>query len=125
MELRLDTTVPQRVTALLLNGRRVVARASAATPFHGTERILPLIAALLRGRSRPLSVTVVHDPQGLAGFTQLRAGAVAANALGYAWGVPVASVAQGEIVSRRGKHTRARAWVQPRYRSAPNVTAKS
>lgn len=124
MELRLDTTVPQRVTALLLDGRRVIARATAATPFHGTERMLPLVAALLRGRAVPEVVTVVEDPLGHAGFTQLRAGAVAGNALSYAWGVPVRSVTPREVVAQAGKRARAITWVHPRYLSEPQVTVK-
>lgn len=125
MELTIDTSQPGSVAVYLTRAGGVVARAQAVSRHHGTERVLPLVARVLSARRRPQAIRVVAAAVKHAGFTQLRAGVVAANALAYAWRVPLAAVGGASAVSSKRPDPRHQFSIQPRYGKPPSVTLRS
>ena len=122
MELTIDTSRPGRVAVQVTRAGAVVARARAAARYHGTQRVLPLVVRVLAVGSRPKSLRGVAVAAAGVGFTQLRAGVVAANALAYAWQVPLEAVSGAPARAAKRHGSRNRFGVRPRYGQAPSAT---
>lgn len=92
--------------------------------YRQAERLLPLIEELLQENEvAGEEITEITVENGGGTFTSVRIGVVTANALGYAWGIPVKGThpeGQKEITLADRKMTLA----SPVYNKEPNITPK-
>jgi tRNA A37 threonylcarbamoyladenosine modification protein TsaB len=97
----------------------VVNEKSRESRYRQSENLLPLIQEVLNERgvdSKDIKQIEVENNGG--SFTSTRIGVTVANALGYAWGVPVKGSSSERIEKKLDGITIAR----PVYNKEPNIT---
>lgn len=128
-----DTTIPGAVTIAVGVGERVQTRVQHPSVWQRSERLLEWLARDLGRAGYALAdlggLIVVTGP---GGFTAVRAGVAAGNALAYVLGIPVVGVRRraGETSDqciRRGGRVLQRsavgsALITPVYSGQPNIT---
>lgn len=111
---------------------RLLYQKNIKSAFQQSEKLLPVIDSVLRRaafKKNILSgIAVISGP---GGFTSLRIGVAAANALAYAWGVPVAGVHLADVrtvddfagqAARLLQGHKPNRFVAPQYGQEPNIT---
>lgn len=128
MYLYLDTTERDSFRVALVDKGIVLKNKTVLSVRQHSEKLLKTINGLLQHHPNPSSkrrglqgIAVVKGP---GSFTSLRVGISTANALAYAWGVPVAGVNPNYSLNKiealfKKKHPKI---VLPKYGSAPHIT---
>lgn len=133
--LLIHTAVAGRITVALVHDWLVVAQSAKVFRGRGSTPVLAAVVRLLGRVASPMKISGILVVRGncrsqpAAGFTQLRAGIVTANALGYGLGLPVGGVfmpeqttAGGVKFSGRFPRLSRRSQIVPVYSQAPNIT---
>ena len=116
MELFIDTTNRDFLLVALRESGRVVAQKKVATKANQSEKLWPAVDALLKdNKIEPTGLKQIVAANGQGSFTALRIGLAAANALGYAWGVPVKDET-GKVERTKGLRI-----IAPRYTAEAKI----
>jgi len=111
-----------KIEVALLSGGEALAREKISAPFSQAEKLLPLIDKILReNRLKPRDIEKIRVADKGESFTALRIGVVTANALAYAWQIPV-EPEKGRGVLKFGE--KKFNIVKPAYGKKPNITVK-
>ncbi len=103
----------------LIEAEGVVKEESQPAQYEQSEKLLPLIEQVINQSGRAVSEIKEIEVENKGGtFTSVRIGIVVANALGYAWGVPVV----GTDSPGQEKQVNGLSMVQPVYNKEPNIT---
>ncbi len=103
----------------LIEAEGVVKEKSQLAQYEQSEKLLPLIEQVINQSGRAVSEIKEIEVENKGGtFTSVRIGIVVANALGYAWGVPVV----GTDSPGQEKQVNGLSMVQPVYNKEPNIT---
>ncbi len=103
----------------LIEAEGVVKEESQPAQYEQSEKLLPLIEQVINQSGRAVSEIKEIEVENKGGtFTSVRIGIVVANALGYAWGVPVV----GTDSPGQEKQVNGLSIVQPVYNKEPNIT---
>lgn len=103
----------------LIEQERAIIEKSKKAQYQQSENLLPLIKKVLSESGREtwdIKEIEVENEGGT--FTSVRIGIVIANALGYAWGVPV----KGTASQSQEKRINGFSVAQPVYNKEPNIT---
>lgn len=121
MILYISTIEDHNIIVAIKEGDKIIARKKINAPFKQTERLLPLISALLKKAGIRLNQIKKIEVANKGGsFTALRIGVITANALGFALGVPVMEAdGMNEKLSKLGFSV-----IKPIYDKEPNITLK-
>jgi len=115
MELFIDTTNPDFLL-LALRGQIKPLVKKVKTNKNQSEKLWPALEALLKQtKTKPTDIKKIVVANGRGGFTALRIGIAAANALAYAWGIPV------EDENGQFKRAGGLKIVEPRYTSEAKI----
>ena len=121
MYLYIDTTQKNKTVLEFREMEKPVSRKNIKTDFNQAEKLLKGIDEILNKqeiKGEELEKIQVENQGG--SFTSLRIGVVTANALAYAWGIPVGPEDDSEeVLQNRGVQV-----VKPNYSSEPNITTK-
>ena len=119
MILTIDTVQDQgrQIVVQLKDQGRKVACQSVEAEFAQAEKLLPLVEELLKAQNiQPSALAGIEVRSKGGGFTALRIGVATANALAYAWQIPV--VAAGQAHKPAGRPFSV---VKPEYGQEPNI----
>jgi tRNA threonylcarbamoyladenosine biosynthesis protein TsaB len=120
MILLIDTSKNQTINIGLIKDGKIARSMDIPSEFSQAEKLLPSIDKLLKEeRIDQNSIEKIRVSNTGQGFTSLRIGVATANALGYALGIPVAS-----MEGNNDKKNRDFDIVEPKYSSEPNITIK-
>lgn len=97
MELAIETAL-HACSAAILDGERIVAERHEIIARGHAERLVPLIAELLREAQGPRISSIIVDI-GPGSFTGIRVGLAAAKAFGLAWRAPVSGCTSAALVA--------------------------
>ncbi len=89
MTLYIDTTDFNRVAFALAGDKKIIKLSYSIYPHKSHETLQKLAEFLKRVKSKKLKVTNVVVNKGPGSFTGTRVGITIAQALGFAWNVPV------------------------------------
>jgi len=90
MKLLIDTNNKDYLYLALLNKKKTVAEERVATHFDQSAKLWPALDRLLRGQKvKPVALEGIVAVARGGSFSSVRIGVAVANALGYAWGIPV------------------------------------
>jgi tRNA A37 threonylcarbamoyladenosine modification protein TsaB len=90
MILIIDTTKAEVIKLALAESGQLKATLEIATERNQAELLLPSIEDFLKKQKQPMKdLEAIEVVNGEGSFSNLRLGIVTANALGYAYGVPV------------------------------------
>lgn len=129
MILFIDTTQGDDIVIALKEGDRTAARKRIKARYAQAEKLLPEINKMLArsklkiGDIKKIQVVNAGGSPDVAiktSFTALRIGVVAANALGFALGIPVEGNEKGREKLKKG--LRKFSVVEPIYSKEPNIT---
>lgn len=103
----------------LIEGEEVIMERTLEAQYRQSEQLLPLISQVLyeNGKSGEELQEIRVENQG-GTFTSVRIGVIVANALGYAWGIPVKGTSERELE----KEVNGITITQPAYNKEPNIT---
>ncbi len=108
-----------KIEIKLIETEGVVKEESQPAQYEQSEKLLPLIEQVINQSGRAVSEIKEIEVENKGGtFTSVRIGIVVANALGYAWGVPVV----GTDSPGQEKQVNGLSMVQPVYNKEPNIT---
>ncbi len=108
-----------KIEIKLIEAEGVVKEESQSAQYEQSEKLLPLIEQVINQSGRAVSEIKEIEVENKGGtFTSVRIGIVVANALGYAWGVPVV----GTDSPGQEKQVNGLSMVQPVYNKEPNIT---
>jgi tRNA threonylcarbamoyladenosine biosynthesis protein TsaB len=133
MQLLIDTASNRFTAVALVDGAQIIRRRTMTTPFRQSERLLGLIDHV-KGTAIISKIVVVSGP---GDFSALRIGISTANALAFAWNVPVVGIQIPEefattkrlayVLAQQGKplsKSKGGTWVTPVYGKEPNIRMK-
>ena len=118
MELVINTSSHNFISVSLRKGKRSIAESSVVVEHSHGEKLLPLVNAVItkfRSQGKVTSISVSDTGEG---FSSLRIGVSVANALSYALGIPVKTLAVKAGKARQGSI------VVPRYAYPPKIGKK-
>ena len=118
MELIINTPDQEKVVISVADNGKVVDKQEFRAKYEQAEKLLPSIDKLLKNNNFKLSdiENIKVNDKGDS-FSALRIGIATANALGFALGVPVASLkGQNEEINKKFS------LVKPKYNKKPNIT---
>lgn len=120
MIISIDTSDNQNIFVALKKGNEVIKRISCEARFSQAEKLLSQIQSLLLENNITQAdiVKIMVANQG-EGFTSLRIAVATANALGFAWGIPVVDQENSNIKKNGLK------LVIPKYKKEPNINKKA
>ena len=121
MTLYINTILPGKILIALAQKEETIALQEVAAEKDQAEKLLVAVQAALKKAKidlRAVKKIVVADEGG--SFTSLRIGVLAANALGYALGIPVV----GESGRKNKKSFAGFQLVEPHYQGEPNIGRK-
>jgi len=119
MILTLDTTKANLIKIGLKDNGAMIASVDIDTNRNQAELLLPEIEKFLKKRSLKMKdMEAIEVVNGEGTFSSLRLGIVTANALGYAFGIPVYDD------SGLAKKTAGLAVIDPIYDAEPNIGTK-
>jgi len=127
MILYINTTLEDNLEVALYdkNGDKAASLIRSANR-NESEKLLKTVDEVL-GDKTPIGIIVVKGLKGR--FSAIRAGVVCANALGFAWGVPVLGIESVEgvkgAIKRINKVKMFKRHVMPIYEKAPNLGVKA
>lgn len=118
MELVINTTNKDFLLLSLRQGGLVTVERKIKTNLNQSEKLWPALDALLRqGKVKAVSLKKVVVANGRGSFTSLRIGIAAANALAFAWQLPV------EDESGHFKRSGKLRIIEPRYDGEINISS--
>lgn len=119
MTLHINTASPDEIILALREGARLVAQKKIKAPRQQAEKLVPGISRLLESKKiKPAAIKKIVVVNRGGSFTSLRIGVITANALAYAWQIPVE--AEG-AAGKAGKKSGRVSIVEPIYDRAPNI----
>lgn len=123
MILYINTAENNSIEIAVKEKNKFIVRKKFSSYRSQAEKLLPAINKLLKDNKFKLSdFKKIEVENGAGPFTSLRIGVVTANALGYALGIGVAGLKEGDkVLSGRNKNFSV---LEPRYSREPDITAK-
>ncbi|HRH21583.1 MAG TPA: tRNA (adenosine(37)-N6)-threonylcarbamoyltransferase complex dimerization subunit type 1 TsaB [bacterium] len=119
MILIIDTTKPNLITLALKQKSTIVASLDIDTNRNQSEILLPEIEKFLKTQKQKMKdLEAIEVANGEGSFSSLRLGIVTANALGYAFNIPVRDNS-GFVTKTKGLNV-----IDPVYNGEPNIGTK-
>ncbi|MFA6428056.1 MAG: tRNA (adenosine(37)-N6)-threonylcarbamoyltransferase complex dimerization subunit type 1 TsaB [Candidatus Buchananbacteria bacterium] len=131
MYLIINTILPDQVVLYLANQVKLLKQESIKAKRSQTEKLLPAVANFLAKQKIAWSkVKAIGVVNGQGSFTSVRLGIMTANALGYAFNIPVIQILIKEELTpqllkkfiQQTKKAKGFKLVLPLYNREPNIT---
>jgi len=127
MYLFINTASIEKIILALVNRQgNILARKKIKAKYQQSEKLLINIDKLIKSdRNKIKGIIVVSGP---GSFTGLRIGVTTANALSFAWNIPVVAVKQSdfgkmtEIGVKKLNQVKTIEYVMPAYGQEPNIS---
>jgi len=97
MTLYIDTTDFNKVTFGIADGKKIIRRSYKIDPHQSHETLSRLEEFLKLSKVKSSDIKKIIVNKGPGSYTGVRVGVTHAQALGFAWDVPVKAVAAGEF----------------------------
>jgi tRNA A37 threonylcarbamoyladenosine modification protein TsaB len=129
MILFINTTLLDKLEVRLYNQKAVkIRQRSKKVNYDESEKLLKTIDQVIgKCQQRIKGIIVVNGQQGR--FSAIRVGVACANALAWAWNVPVLGIQQGEeirrAIERINQLKKFQGSVEPVYEKEPNITVRN
>lgn len=119
MILIIDTTKPNLIKLELKDNKNIIAEVTIDTNRNQSELLLPEIEKFAKKQKIAMKdLKAIEVVNGEGSFSSLRLGIVTANALGYAFGIPVHDNS-GMAMKTKGLNI-----IDPIYNGEPNIGTK-